>query len=56
MTQFGDDAYLPAVRLGDEIPGIVNVPINRIDGGVAGNVVSIVLQRRGIKRQQPDGG
>ncbi len=37
---------------GSEVP---HVAVGGIDVAVVGDVVAVVLQRRGIKRQQPDG-
>ena len=54
--QLGDDADLPSVGFGNESSRFFNRAIIRIDAGVVGDVVAIVLQRRRIKRQQPDRG
>src|SRR5262245_3147066 len=43
------------MRLLQKSPEVFQIAILRIDTGVVGDVVAIVLERRGIKWQQPDG-
>ena len=52
--QLGDDAQLAAVRFFEKRLEVVQRAVLRIDVRVVGDVVTIVLQRRGKERQQPD--
>ena len=54
--QLGDDAQAAAVRLAQEVAEVVAACRRRVDVGVVGDVVAVVLQRRGVERQQPDRG
>ena len=52
--QLGDDADPAAVRLFQERLEIGQRAVARMDGGVVGDVVAVIAQRRRIERQQPD--
>ena len=52
--QLGDDAQLAAMRLVEKRLKVVQRAVLRIDVRVVGDVVAVVLQRRGEERQQPD--
>ena len=54
--QLGNDAQPALVRRGKERLEIGERPVVRIDVVIICDVVAIVAQRRGIKRQQPDRG
>src|SRR5690242_6572758 len=54
--QFRDDAQSAFVRLAQKFLEVGQVAVNGVDSAVIRNVVSIIAQRRRIKRQQPDGG
>ena len=54
--ELGDDPQIAAVRLADKVLEVVHPPVGRVDVLVVGNVVAVVAQRRGIERQQPQGG
>src|SRR5438093_7612619 len=51
--QLGDDADAPAVGLAQQGFEIGERAVIRMDGGVIGDVIAIVAQRRRIERQQP---
>ena len=53
--QFGDHPQAARVRLAQERLEIVQRAVDRVDGVIIGDVVAVVLERRGIKRQQPEG-
>ncbi len=53
---FGNHAQLAPVRFVEKRSKIVQRAVLRIDVPVVGDVVAIVLERRGEERQQPDGG
>ena len=52
--QLGDDAQFAAMRFVEKRAEVIQRAVLRIDVGVVGDVVAVVLQRRGKKRQQPD--
>ena len=52
--QLGNDANAAAVGLLDEQLEVGQRAVVGVDGGVVGDVVAVVAQRRGIKRQQPE--
>jgi hypothetical protein len=54
--QFRDDAQAASMRLFEEALEIVEVAVDRVDGAVVGDVISIVAQRRRVERQQPESG
>ena len=54
--QFGDDSQAPVFGLPEEGLEIAAGAVIRVDAGVVGDVVAVVLERRGVKRQEPDGG
>ena len=43
------------MRLADEVAEIAHRAVGRVDGHVVGDVVPVVLQRRGIEGQHSDG-
>ena len=54
--QFGDDAQTAPMRLAQECLEICQCAVHRIHRAIIGNVITIIFERRGIKREQPDGG
>ena len=54
--ELGDDPQAAAMRLDDEAPGVGERAVHGVDIGVVGNVVPVVPERRGVERQQPEGG
>src|SRR5262249_41637133 len=54
--QLGDDPQAAAVGGVEEVAGVLEGAVAGGDGGVVGDVVAGVLERRGVERQQPDGG
>ncbi len=54
--QLGDNAQTAAVRFFETMLEIVEVAVDRIDRAIVGDVVTVVAQRRWIKRQQPQSG
>ena len=54
--QLGDYAEPALVRLAETFFKIVERAIRRVYAGVVRDVVAVVFQRRGIERQEPDGG
>src|SRR5882724_6990236 len=55
QNQFDDDPHPSIVSCGEERLEIFKRAIAWVDGGVVRNVVTVVSQRRGKERQQPDG-
>jgi hypothetical protein len=53
--QFGDDAQPQPVRAAHELSKVAHRPVTGIDALIVGDVVTVVAQRRGVERQQPDG-
>ena len=53
--QFGDHAQAAPVRLAHQRAQVVAGAVLRVHVAVVGNVVAVVLHRRGIEGQQPDG-
>ena|SRR5436305_6887257 len=53
--EFGDDAQIPFMRSLQKPAEIFERAKIRINIEIIGNVVSVVAQRRGIERQQPNG-
>src|SRR5437870_3083454 len=51
--QLGDDADSAMMRLAQKRFEICKRAIARMDGGVIGDVISVIAQRRGIERQEP---
>ena len=56
QDQFGDDPQTALVRLAQENFEIAQRAIHRMHVAVIGDVIAVVLERRRIKRQQPDRG
>ncbi len=54
--QLGDHPEAPAVGLAQEAAEGGEVAVHRVDPAVVGDVVALVLERRGVERQQPEGG
>ena len=54
--QLGDDAQAALVGLAQKLLEVGQVAVNRIDAAIIRNVITLVAQRRRIKRQQPDRG
>ena len=54
--QLGDHPQAAAVRLAQEAPEVAAGAVGGMDVGVVGDVVAVVAQRRGVERQQPEGG
>ncbi len=54
--ELGDDADATGVRRRHEAAEVAHGAVGGIDRGVVGDVVAVVAQRRGVERQQPDGG
>src|SRR5262249_23988933 len=54
--QLGDDAQAAAVGRLEEVAEVFEVAVIGVDVGVVGDVVAVVLERRGVERQQPQGG
>ena len=52
--QLADDAQAAPVRLAQKRLEIPQRTVNRVDARVVGNVVAVVAQGGGIKRQQPE--
>ncbi len=52
--QLGDDAQLQPVRLLEHLAEVVERAVLRVDLVVVGDVVAVVLERRGVERHQPD--
>ena len=52
--EFGDDPQPAPVRLVDEAAEVAHRAVGWVDRAVVGNVVTVVAQRRGIERHQPD--
>ncbi len=52
--QFGDDAQPAPVRLAQKGFEIAQRAVHRMHVAIIGDVVAVVLERRRIKRQQPD--
>ena len=50
-----DDADIALLRLGDKIVKVSHAAVERIDGGVVGDVIAVVDAGRGIHRRDPDG-
>ena len=46
---FGEHANAAAVRLGQEQPEVLDLAVRRMDAGVVGDVVAIVLPRRRVR-------
>ena len=54
--ELGDDAEPALVCLVEQAPELAQVPVDRVDATVIGDVVPLVLQGRGVEGQQPDRG
>jgi len=55
-NKFCDNLQPAAVGLLKKLPEIVQRPIVGVDRHIVSNVVSIVTERRGVERKNPDGG
>ena len=53
--ELGDDLDAVAVGLVQEAAEIVQGPVGRVHGAVVGDVVAVVLERRGVEGQDPQG-
>jgi len=53
--QLGDDLQSPAVRLAHHDTEVVAGAVLRVHVVIVGDVVAVVLERRRIERQHPDG-
>jgi len=53
--QFDQDFQRALMCLRDQLLKILHVSVHRMDAAVIADVVSVVAQRRGGNRQQPDG-
>jgi hypothetical protein len=53
--QLDDDAEAARMRRLDEVAEAVERAMGRVDRPVAGDVVAVVLERRGLEGEQPDG-
>src|SRR5439155_23061064 len=54
--QLGDDSNSALVGRGEQLLKIGQRAVGRVDARIFGDVVAVVLQRRWIKRQEPDDG
>jgi len=54
--QLGNDAQAAGVGGVEDFLEVGERAVGGVDFGVIGDVVAVVLQRRGIEGQQPDGG
>src|SRR5207302_175158 len=54
--QLGDDPQAASVGDVEKRFEIVERAVGRVDGGVIGDIVPIVLERRRVKGQEPNGG
>jgi hypothetical protein len=54
-NQLYDDTEIALVCFIYESLEIAHVAIDRLDAGIVGYVITIILQRRGEKREQPEG-
>jgi hypothetical protein len=54
--QLGDDLQAAGVGLLHQALELAHRPVVGVDGGVVGDVVAVVAQRRGVERQHPDRG
>ena len=52
--QFVDDPDPAPMSFFDELMGVGQISVHRVDVGVVGDVVAVVAHRRGVKGQQPD--
>jgi hypothetical protein len=52
--QLRDHANAPVVSLPQEYPEVSQSPVVRVDSAVVGDVVAIVLERRGIEGEDPE--
>ena len=55
-NQFGDDPQTAFMREVEEGAEVIQRAVAGIDGEIVGNVVAIVLERRWVEREQPQGG
>jgi|GEM_PF-7010677 len=53
--ELGDHLQPAPMGLLDEMTKVIERPVIRVHVAVVGDVVAVVLERRGIERQQPDG-
>src|SRR5580700_10287714 len=54
--EFGDDPQAPLMRLAHETFEIAQASISGVYSAIGGNVITVVAQRRRIKRHYPDRG
>jgi hypothetical protein len=54
--QLGDHAQAAAMRLAQQHLEVAQRAVGVVDGGIVGDVVAVVAQRRRIERQQPQRG
>ena len=52
--QFGDDPQAPAMGFPNKGFEIAEMAVDRMNPGIVGDVIAVVLQRRREKREQPD--
>jgi hypothetical protein len=54
--QLGDHLQTAVMRLLQEDLEVAQRAVGRVNVGVVGDVVAVVLERRGVERKQPDRG
>jgi hypothetical protein len=52
--ELGNDAQPSVVRCPHEPAEVTHGPVGRIDAAVLGDVVAVILERRGVERHDPD--